>query len=63
MVHKIVRISHVRPFFLTGYGSSFVGRQDLVVDGGITSVARGSSATFAARCELLARLKAAAEAL
>jgi NAD(P)-dependent dehydrogenase (short-subunit alcohol dehydrogenase family) len=49
--------------FLAGDGSSFISGQDLVVDGGMTSVARGWSATFAARGELLARLKAAAEGL
>ncbi len=45
--------------FLASDGSSFISGQDLVVDGSMTSVVRGWSATFAARGELLARLAAA----
>jgi NAD(P)-dependent dehydrogenase (short-subunit alcohol dehydrogenase family) len=49
--------------FLASDGLSFISGQDLVVDGGMTSVVRGWSPTFAARGELLARLKAASEQL
>ena len=49
--------------FLASDGSSFISGQDFVVDGGISSVMRGWSATAAARAGLTARLKAAAEAL
>lgn len=49
--------------FLASDGGSFVSGQDLVVDGGMTSVVRGWSAMAKFRGDLAARLKAAAEAL
>ncbi len=49
--------------FLAGDGSSFINCQDIVVDGGMTSVTRGWSASAAARGEMGKRLKEAAAKL
>jgi NAD(P)-dependent dehydrogenase (short-subunit alcohol dehydrogenase family) len=49
--------------FLAGDGSSFINSQDIVVDGGMTSVTRGWSASATARGEMGKRLKEAAAKL
>jgi NAD(P)-dependent dehydrogenase (short-subunit alcohol dehydrogenase family) len=49
--------------FLAGDGSSFINGQNIVVDGGMTSVTRGWSASATARGEMGKRLKEAAAGL
>ncbi len=49
--------------FLAGDGSSFINGQNIVVDGGMTSVTRGWSASATARGEMGMRLKEAAAKL
>ncbi len=49
--------------FLAGDGSSFINCQDIVIDGGLTSITRGWTATATARGEMGKRLKEAAAKL
>lgn len=49
--------------FLAGDGSSFINGQDIVIDGGMTSVTRGWTASFTGRSEMSKRLREAAAAL
>ncbi len=49
--------------YLAGDGSSFINCQDIVVDGGLTSITRGWSTTVNARGEMGKRLREAAAAL
>jgi len=49
--------------FLAGDGSSFINCQDIVVDGGMTGITRGWSASASARGEMGKRLKEAAAKL
>lgn len=49
--------------YLAGDGSSFVSGQDIIVDGGLTSVTRGWSTMVAGRAETSRRIKAAADSM
>ncbi len=49
--------------FLASDGSSFINCQDIVIDGGLTSITRGWTATATARGEMGKRLKEAAAKL
>jgi len=49
--------------FLASDGSSFINCQDIVIDGGLTSITRGWSASATARGEMGKRLKEAAAGL
>jgi NAD(P)-dependent dehydrogenase (short-subunit alcohol dehydrogenase family) len=49
--------------YLAGDGSSFVSGQDIIVDGGLTSVTRGWSTMVAGRAEMGRRIKAAADSM
>jgi NAD(P)-dependent dehydrogenase (short-subunit alcohol dehydrogenase family) len=49
--------------FLASDGSGFVNGQDIVIDGGMTSIARGWSATVTGRAETARLIKEAAAAL
>ncbi len=49
--------------FLASDGSSFINCQDIVIDGGLTSITRGWTATATARGEMGKRLKEAAARL